>query len=75
MALLMLWTAHVLKAAAGDGDCRLFATTVSALLDGRAPEKVPIMAHLLGASIEVWRAEEYGLGASGPEEIDRPCDA
>ena len=74
-ALLMLRAAHVLKAATGNGDWRSFAATVSALLDGRALKKVPIMGHMLGASIAAWQAEEAGLDAGDQDKDDRPYDA
>ena len=74
-ALLMLRAAHVLKAATGNGDWRSFAATASALLDGRALKKVPIMGHMLGASIAAWQAEEAGLDAGDQDKDDRPYDA
>ena len=67
-ALLMLRTAHVLKAGSGAGEWRSFAATAAALLDGRALKKVPIMEHILAASIAAWQEEEYGLALGLPDE-------
>ncbi len=66
-ALLMLRTAHVLRAG-GDADWRSFAATAAALLEGRALKKVPIMKHVLCASIAVWQVEEYGLAIGIPDD-------
>lgn len=67
-ALLMLRTAHVLRAGRGAGEWRSFAATASALLDGQALKKVPIMEHVLAASIAAWQEEEYGLALGLPDE-------
>ena len=66
-ALLMLRTAHVLKAA-GDADWRSFTATAAALLDGRSLKKVPIMDYVLSASIAAWQVEEYGLAMAIPDD-------
>ena len=66
-ALLMLKTAHVLKAA-GDADWRSFAATAAALLDGRSLKKVPIMDYILSASIAAWQVEEYGVAMAIPDD-------
>ena len=66
-ALLMLRTAHVLKAAA-DTDWRSFAATAAALLEGRALRKVPIMDYILSASIAAWQVEEYGIAMGIPDD-------
>ena len=66
-ALLMLRTAHVLKAA-GDADWRSFVATAAALLDGRSLKKVPIMDYILSASIAAWQVEEYGVAMAIPDD-------
>ena len=66
-ALLMLRTAHVLRAG-GDADWPSFAATAAALLEGRALKKVPIMEHILRASIAAWQVEEYGLAIGFPDD-------
>ena len=67
-ALLMLRTAHVLRAGNGGGEWRSFAATAAALLGGWALKKVPIMEHVLSASIAAWQVEEYGLAIGLPDE-------
>ena len=67
-ALLMLRTAHVLRAGSRGGEWRSFAATAAALLDGWALKEVPIMEHVLSASIAAWQVEEYGLAIGLPDE-------
>ena len=66
-ALLMLRTAHVLRAG-GDADWRSFAATAAALLDGRPLKKIPIMDYILSASIAAWQVEEYGVAMAIPDD-------
>ena len=66
-SLLMLRTAHVLKAS-DDADWRSFAATAAALLEGRALKKVPIMEYILSASIAAWQVEEYGVAIGMPQQ-------
>ena len=67
-ALLMRRTAHVLRAGSRGGEWRSFAATAVALLDGWALKKVPIMEHVLSASIAAWQVEEYGLAIGLPDK-------
>ena len=71
-ALLMLRTAHVLRAGNGGGEWRSFAATAAALLDGWALKKVPIMEHVLSASIAAWqgggiRSRDRSSGRRAPD--------
>ncbi len=65
-ALLMLKSAHVLKAAGEDADWRSFAATAAALLDDRPLREIPVMEFIFEASIAAWRAEEHGPGDGDP---------
>ncbi len=73
-ALLMLRTAHVLRAGNRCGEWQSFAATAAALLDGWPLKKVPIMEHVLSASIAAWQVEEYGLAIGVPDEDAWPGD-
>ena len=64
----MLRTAHVVRAGSRGGEWRSFAATAAALLDGWALKEVPIMEHVLSASIAAWQVEEYGLAIGLPDQ-------
>ncbi len=57
-ALLMLRAALVLKASRADDEWLSFVATVSAVLDGRELNTVPVMVHVVDATIEAWRNED-----------------
>ena len=57
----------VFRYAVGAGDFPDRATA-PALLDGWALKKVPIMEHVLSASIAAWQVKEYGLAIDLPDE-------
>ena len=63
-ALLMLRAALVLKASREDGVWRSFAATASAVLDGRDLHTVPVMVHIVDATIDAWQRENDVLVAS-----------
>ncbi len=56
-ALLMLRAALLLKASHDDDEWRSFAATASAVLDGRDLHTVPVMVHIVNATIEAWQRE------------------
>ena len=74
-ALRVLRTAHVLKFSRDDDEWRSFAATASAMLGGRALDTIPIMVHVVGATVEAWRDEDDLLrefGGSAALEIGAP---
>ena len=62
---LMLRAAHVLKISRDDDEWRSFATTASAILDGRALDTIPIMVQIISATVEAWRNEDDVLRECG----------
>lgn len=72
-SLLVARAAHVLNAATGEEDWRSFVATAAALIDGAAPQTLPVMEHVLDASLATWQAEEYILDGRGsrPERAVR----
>ncbi|MDE0211398.1 MAG: hypothetical protein OXJ64_16125 [Boseongicola sp.] len=71
----MLRAALALKASRDDDQWHSFATTASAVLDGRALNTIPIMIHIVGATIEAWQNEDDILrefGGSAALEIGSP---
>ena len=63
-ALLMLRAAFLLKTSRDDGEWRSFAATASAVLDGRELNKVPVMVHIVNATIDAWQCENDVLAES-----------
>ena len=55
--MLMLRTAHVLKAGASD-DWRSFAATASALIEGRELPAIPIMGYVFDITSAAWLAAQ-----------------